>query len=78
MIIEHTKNFCVTNVNAYGRQLYFVNEYINKKANGCCGFYFNSLEEAREKMNNRQKKYDEALNRIKNNPIWKCFKKKKY
>lgn len=78
MIIEHTKNFCITSINAYGRQLYFVNDYIKKKAQGQGGFYFDTLEDAREKMNNRQKKYDEALERIKNNPIWKCFKKKKY
>lgn len=76
MILEHTKDFCVTSVNAYGCQLYFLNNYINKKANGCGGFYFNTLDEAREKMYYRQKKHDEAMERIKNNPVWKCFKKR--
>lgn len=65
-------------INACGRQLYFVNDYIKKKAQGQGGFYFNTLEEAREKMNDRQKKYNEAVERVENNPIWKYFKKKKY
>lgn len=69
MMIAHTKNFCICQLNNGGRTFYFLNEYKNGKpttnAGEKAGKYYTTPEEALNRLEQRQAAYNEGLNRIK-------------
>lgn len=71
MILRKTKNFCVSKIEICGRCFYFINELKNGKPTGhageTAGRYYATLEQAAERLEQRQKDFDGIYERL--NPL---------
>ena len=70
MIVSHTQNFCICKISAGNREFYFLNEYKNGKpttnAGEMAGKYYSTLEDAENRLQQRQAAFDNGLNNVKN------------
>lgn len=71
MILRKTKNFCISKIEMCGRCFYFINELKHGRPTGhageLAGRYYTTLEQADERLEQRQKDFDGRRERL--NPL---------